>query len=139
MAAASQPKSSTPVAVEPVVAAVGPREGDAAVPPVAGAAVREAMSAKAAARVAVGAAAKPAKVAAKAAVEAAARPAKVAAVVVAGGSGYVQASTSVTASAGGSTWQPIVGGMLSMSSINNAGTGYGVAPNLFIAAPPSPV
>jgi hypothetical protein len=62
----------------------------------------------------------------------------VAAVVTAGGSGYVQGSTSVTASAGGSTWQPIVGGMVSLSTINNAGSGYGIAPNLLIAAPPAP-
>jgi hypothetical protein len=62
----------------------------------------------------------------------------VAAVVVAGGSGYVQSSTTVTASAGGSTWQAIVGGMVSLTTINNAGAGYGIAPNLLIAAPPAP-
>jgi hypothetical protein len=62
----------------------------------------------------------------------------VAAVVTVGGSGYAQASTTVTASAGGSTWQAIVGGMVSLSTISNAGSGYGIAPNLLIAAPPNP-
>jgi hypothetical protein len=62
----------------------------------------------------------------------------VAAIVVAGGSGYVQGSTTCTASTGGSTWQPIVGGMLSLSTISVAGSGYGVAPMLFIAEPPAP-
>jgi hypothetical protein len=61
----------------------------------------------------------------------------VAAIVVAGGSGYVAGATSVTASAGGSTWNVLVGGMVSLSTINNAGTGYGLAPNLLIAAPPA--
>jgi hypothetical protein len=62
----------------------------------------------------------------------------VAAVVQVGGQNYVQGSTTVTASAGGSTWQPIVGGMVSLTTINNAGSGYGITPNLLIAAPPSP-
>lgn len=62
----------------------------------------------------------------------------VAAVVVAGGSAYAQSSTTVTASAGGSTWQAIVGGMVSLSTISAAGAGYGIAPNLLIAAPPNP-
>ena len=62
----------------------------------------------------------------------------VAAVVVAGGSGYVQSSTTVTANTGGSTWQAIVGGMLSVTTIANAGSGYGVAPELLIQQPPAP-
>lgn len=62
----------------------------------------------------------------------------VAAIVVAGGSSYVQSSTTVTASAGGSTWQAIVGGMVSLTTINNGGSGYGLAPNLFIAEPAAP-
>lgn len=62
----------------------------------------------------------------------------VAAVVTAGGSGYVQSSTTCTASAGGSTWQPIVGGMVSVVSVAVAGSGYGIAPLLFIADPPGP-
>lgn len=62
----------------------------------------------------------------------------VAAVVTVGGSGYVQASTTVAASAGGSTWQAVVGGMCSVSTIAAAGSGYSIAPNLLIAAPPAP-
>jgi hypothetical protein len=62
----------------------------------------------------------------------------VAAVVTAGGSGFVQSSAVCTSSTGGSTWQPIVGGMVSMSTISVAGSGYGVPPLLFIAEPPSP-
>lgn len=62
----------------------------------------------------------------------------VAAIVVAGGSGYSQSSTSVTASTGGSTWQPIVGGMMSVNTIANAGSGYGVAPILLPLQPPTP-
>jgi hypothetical protein len=62
----------------------------------------------------------------------------VAAVVTAGGSGYVQSSTTCAASTGGSLWQPIVGGMVSMSTISVAGSGYGIAPLLFIQEPPFP-
>lgn len=62
----------------------------------------------------------------------------VAAVVTVGGSGYVAASTTVTASSGGSTWQPIVGGMVSLNTISVAGSGYGIAPLLFIQEPPFP-
>lgn len=60
----------------------------------------------------------------------------VAAVVVAGGSAYVQASTTVVPSSGTSTWYPIVGGALSVSTIANAGSGYGIAPLLIIPTPP---
>ena len=61
------------------------------------------------------------------------------AVVTAVGSGYVQASTTCTASAGGSTWQPIVGGALNTSlSITAAGSGYTIPPVVLIPAPPSP-
>jgi hypothetical protein len=59
-----------------------------------------------------------------------------AAVVTAGGSAYTQANTTVTSSSGGSTWAAIVGGMVSLTTINNAGSGYGIPPMLFIAAPP---
>jgi hypothetical protein len=62
----------------------------------------------------------------------------VAAVVTAGGSGFVQSSAVCTSSTGGSTWQPIVGGMVSLTTISVAGSGYGVAPLLFIAEPPFP-
>ena len=51
----------------------------------------------------------------------------------------MQASTSISASAGGSTWQPIVGGAISTSpSIVAAGSGYTVPPLVIIPAPPSP-
>lgn len=59
----------------------------------------------------------------------------VAAKVIAGGTGYVQASTSVVPSTGNSTWQAVVGGMLSVGTISNPGLGYGVAPILAISAP----
>lgn len=62
----------------------------------------------------------------------------VAAVVTNAGSGYAQATTTCVASAGGSTWQPVVGGQISVTSITNAGKGYGVAPILMIPPPPSP-
>ena len=62
----------------------------------------------------------------------------IAAVVTAGGSGYTQSTCTVTASAGGSTWQPIVGGMLSVNSITNAGANYTVPPLILIPAPPNP-
>src|SRR5215472_16172923 len=58
-------------------------------------------------------------------------------VVNTAGSGY-PSSTTVTASAGGSLWQPIVGGAVSISSITKAGSGYGVPPIVFIPAPPTP-
>lgn len=62
----------------------------------------------------------------------------VAAVVANGGSGFTQATATITSSIGGSTWQPVVGGSLSLSTISNAGKNYGVAPLLFIPAPPNP-
>jgi hypothetical protein len=62
----------------------------------------------------------------------------VAAVVTNQGSGYAQATTTVVSSAGGSTWQPIVGGQLSVASTTAKGGNYGVAPILMIPPPPSP-
>jgi hypothetical protein len=62
----------------------------------------------------------------------------VAAVVTNAGSGYAQSTTTVVASAGGSTWQPIVGGQLSLASITAKGGNYGVAPLVMIPPPPSP-
>lgn len=59
--------------------------------------------------------------------------------VVAQGTNYVQATTSIAVvGGGGSLWQPIVGGALGFSSVvtANAGAGYGVAPLVFIPAPP---
>jgi hypothetical protein len=62
----------------------------------------------------------------------------VGAVVTNAGSGYPTTGTTVTASAGGSTWAAIVGGQLSITSVTGAGSGYGIAPLVFIPAPPSP-
>lgn len=59
-----------------------------------------------------------------------------AASVTAGGSAYVQSSTTVTSSSGGSTWAAIVGGMVSLTTVSAAGSGYGIPPFLFIQAPP---
>ncbi len=61
-----------------------------------------------------------------------------AAIVVAGGAGYTQATAAVTASAGNSTWQPIVGGQCSVVSVTTTGANYRVAPLVFIPAPPAP-
>lgn len=61
------------------------------------------------------------------------------AIVTAGGTGYVQGSTTVTPSAGNSTWQAIVGGRVNTTvSITASGAGYGVAPMVFIPPPPPP-
>ena len=62
----------------------------------------------------------------------------VAAVIPNGGSSYAAATATLSASAGGSTWQPIVGGSLSVSSVTAAGGGYTEAPLVFIPAPPNP-
>ena len=51
------------------------------------------------------------------------------------GSGYTSAPT-ITASAGGSTWQAIVGGAVNTSvTITAGGTGYTYAPTVLISAP----
>jgi hypothetical protein len=60
----------------------------------------------------------------------------VAASVANGGTSYSQATCSLTASAGGSTWQPIVGGSLSVSTINNPGANYTMPPIVLIPGPP---
>ena len=56
------------------------------------------------------------------------------------GSGYVQASTTITVNSGGgagSTWLPIVGGQLTVSggTLVSNGAGYGVAPMALLPAP----
>ena len=53
------------------------------------------------------------------------------------GSSYVQATTTITATGSTSTWVPIVGGQLTPTVIS-AGAGYGIAPEIFIPAPPGP-
>jgi hypothetical protein len=63
----------------------------------------------------------------------------VAAIVVAGGTGYVAGSTTLSPSAGNSQWQPIVGGLLNNTiSISSPGAGYTVPPIVAIPTPPSP-
>lgn len=63
----------------------------------------------------------------------------VGAVVTTAGTNYVQASTTVTPSAGNSTWQAIVGGRINVTvSITASGAGYGVAPLVFFPPPPAP-
>ena len=58
-------------------------------------------------------------------------------VTSAGGTAYVQSSTTISVvGGGGSTWVPIVGGQVSLSSITAAGAGYGVAPLVMIPPPP---
>ena len=60
----------------------------------------------------------------------------VVAVVTNAGSGYPTTGTSVTASgSGGSTWQAVVGGQLSVSTVSVAGAGYGVPPIVMIPPP----
>jgi hypothetical protein len=56
------------------------------------------------------------------------------------GASYVQSTTTVTATGGTSTWQPIVGGALAFTggSVASVGGGYGVAPLVLIPAPPGP-
>lgn len=63
----------------------------------------------------------------------------VGAVVTAAGSNYVQATTTVTANGGNSTWVPIVGGLVSTTTgVTAGGSGYGTAPLVHLAAPPYP-
>lgn len=53
------------------------------------------------------------------------------------GTGYVQATTTVVATPGNSTWAPVVGGQVGGASVTVVGGGYGVAPLVFIPPPPS--
>jgi hypothetical protein len=64
----------------------------------------------------------------------------VAAFIASQGSAYVQSTTTVTATGGTSTWQPIVGGALAFTggSVASVGGGYGIAPLMLIPAPPGP-
>ena len=62
----------------------------------------------------------------------------VSAIVAGGGSGFAQATAAITANVGGSTWQAIVGGALSVSTVGTVGKNYTIAPQVFIPAPPTP-
>lgn len=59
-------------------------------------------------------------------------------IVTAAGTGYAQATTTVTAGTGNSTWQPIVGGALGTFTVTAGGAGYSMPPNVFIPYPPYP-
>jgi hypothetical protein len=63
----------------------------------------------------------------------------VAAFIASQGASYVQSTTTVTATGGNSTWQPIVGGALAFTggSVASTGGGYGIAPLLIIPDPPN--
>jgi hypothetical protein len=58
------------------------------------------------------------------------------ATVTAAGSGYVQATTTVTSS-NSSTWTAVVGGAISLT-LGTGGSGYTIPPVVLISAPPSP-
>lgn len=60
----------------------------------------------------------------------------VGATVTNGGSSYVQATTTVTPTTGNSTWQPIVGGSVSITVVT-AGAGYSIPPLIAIDPPPA--
>jgi hypothetical protein len=60
----------------------------------------------------------------------------VGAVVTAYGSGYVQASTTITVIGSTATFLPIVGGQLATLSLTVSGAGFGTPPVMFIPAPP---
>jgi hypothetical protein len=59
-------------------------------------------------------------------------------IVTAAGSGYAQATTTVTPGTGNSTWQPIIGGALGTFTVLAGGAGYGKPPLVFMPSPPAP-
>ena len=61
----------------------------------------------------------------------------IAAIVAGGGSSFTQATATITANVGGSTWNAIVGGSLSVTSVTVAGSGFLVQPLVLLPAPPS--
>jgi hypothetical protein len=58
--------------------------------------------------------------------------------VTAAGSGYVQATTTVTPSLGNSTWMPIIGGKVGTITIDAGGANYSKPPLVFFDSPPAP-
>lgn len=58
--------------------------------------------------------------------------------VTGAGSAYVQATTTVSPSAGNSTWLPIIGGAVGAFTVDTAGANYSKVPIVLIDAPPSP-
>lgn len=59
----------------------------------------------------------------------------IAAVVTTQGSGYAQGTTTVTASTGNSTWYPIIGGLLTLTTISGAGNQYTLPPLCILPIP----
>lgn len=59
-----------------------------------------------------------------------------ASVTAPGNGSYLQTTTTVTATGGTSTWQPIIGGQFTIASVTSAGAGYGIAPLVIIPSPP---
>ncbi len=59
----------------------------------------------------------------------------IAAIVAGGGTSFTQATATITANVGGSTWQPIVGGSLGVKSITAPGSGFQVQPLVLIPGP----
>jgi hypothetical protein len=62
----------------------------------------------------------------------------VAAGITGAGSSFAQTTATISPSVGSSTWSPIIGGALSVTTIANPGSGYGVAPLVLIPAPAPP-
>ena len=62
----------------------------------------------------------------------------VGAVITNAGSSYVQGSTTLTPSTGNSVWAPVVGGSLSVSTVNVVGANYTLPPLVLIPGPPNP-
>lgn len=60
----------------------------------------------------------------------------VAAVVTTVGATYVQSATTVTVNTGNSTWQPIIGGLVTLTTISTAGAHYTIPP--LVIMPPCP-
>src|SRR5215831_2547495 len=58
--------------------------------------------------------------------------------VSAAGSGYSAATTTVTPSAGNSTWLAVVGGSLGTPTLGVGGAGYTMPPLVFVPDPPFP-
>lgn len=58
------------------------------------------------------------------------------AVVSGGGTLFVQSSATITPNLGGSLWQAVVGGSLTVSTIANAGTNFSIRPIVVIPDPP---
>lgn len=59
----------------------------------------------------------------------------ISAIVANGGSGFTQASATLTANVGGSTWQPVIGGSLTVTSVTAVGGNYTVPPIVLIPSP----